>query len=156
MFFIGFGLSDTFARSLLGENGYFIGFWHFKIRMPFCTNNYLNNKSGLFSCPDRILDYFSYILFTFSTTFILITKLKSLSVLNLSVRLSVCLSVFLSFYYLSDIQLTFWTSFVLMSKLKNLSFCFSFCLSVCLAVCRSLCLSFWHPVDILSNFCFDN
>ena len=67
----------------------------------------IENKSGLFSCPDRILDYFSDILFTFSTTFILITKLKSLSVLNLSVRLSVCLSVFLSFYYLSDIQLTF-------------------------------------------------
>ena len=80
-------------------------------RVPRTLTNQLKNKnknkSGLFSCPDRILDYFSDILFTFSTTFILITKLKSLSVLNLSVRLSVCLSVFLSFYYLSDIQLTF-------------------------------------------------
>ena len=37
------------------------------------------NKSGLFSCPYRILDYFSDILFTFLTTFILITKLKSMS-----------------------------------------------------------------------------
>merc|ERR1719150_2648249 len=93
------------------------------------------NKSGLFSCPDRILDYFSDILFTFSTTFILITKLKSISVLNLSVRLSVCLSVFLSFYYLSDIQLTFRTTFVLITKLKNHSvFYLSFCLSVNLSV----------------------
>ena len=36
-------------------------------------------------------------LFTFSTTFILITKLKSLSVLYLSFCQSVCISVFLSF-----------------------------------------------------------
>ena len=27
--FIGLGLSDTFAKSLLSENGYFIGFWQF-------------------------------------------------------------------------------------------------------------------------------
>ena len=32
------------------------------------------NKSGLFSCPYRILDYFSDILFTFLTTLVLITK----------------------------------------------------------------------------------
>ena len=72
------------------------------------------NKSGLFSCPYRILDYFSDILFTFLTTFVLITKLKSVSVF---------LSVFLS---------------------------------VCLSVCLSMFLSFWHPVDILNNFYFDN
>ena len=64
--------------------------------------NTLKNKSGLFSCQHRILDYFSDILFTFSTTFILITKLKSLSVLNLSVRLSVCLSVCLSTIFLTS------------------------------------------------------
>ena len=29
-FFIGLGLSESFARNLLGENGYFIGFWHFR------------------------------------------------------------------------------------------------------------------------------
>ena len=29
-FFIGLGLSESFARTLLGENGYFIGFWHFR------------------------------------------------------------------------------------------------------------------------------
>ena len=28
-FYIWLGLSDTFAKSLLSENGYFIGFWHF-------------------------------------------------------------------------------------------------------------------------------
>ena len=28
-FFIGLGLSESFARTLLGKNGYFIGFWHF-------------------------------------------------------------------------------------------------------------------------------
>ena len=33
---------------------------------------YYKNKSGLFSCPYRILDYFSDILFTFLTTFVLI------------------------------------------------------------------------------------
>ena len=76
-FFIGLGLGDTFARSLLF------------------------NKSGLFSCPYKILDYFSDILFTFLTTFVLITKLKSLSVflsVCLSICQSVCLSVGLSFY----------------------------------------------------------
>ena len=114
------------------------------------------NKSGLFSCPYRILDYFSDILFTFSTTFILITKLKSLSVLYLSfcqsvspsVRLSVC-SVFLTSSWHSEQLLFWWVSWKIF-----LSFFLFFCLSVCLAVCRSLCLSFWH-VDILSNFCFD-
>ena len=30
VFFIGLGLSESFARTLLGENGYFIGFWHFR------------------------------------------------------------------------------------------------------------------------------
>ena len=29
-FFIGLGLSESFARTLLGENGYFIGCWHFR------------------------------------------------------------------------------------------------------------------------------
>ena len=29
-FFIGLGLRESFARNLLGENGYFIGFWHFR------------------------------------------------------------------------------------------------------------------------------
>ena len=29
------GLSDTFARSLLSENGYFIGFWHFQFSKKF-------------------------------------------------------------------------------------------------------------------------
>ena len=75
-FFIGLGLGDTFARSLLF------------------------NKSGLFSCPYKILDYFSDILFTFLTTFVLITKLESLSVflyVFLSVRESASLFVGLSF-----------------------------------------------------------
>ena len=104
--------------------------------------------------------YLSEILSTFLTTFVLITKLKSRSVFYLSVcLLSVCLSVSLSFY-LSDIPLTFWTTFILITKLKSLSvlylsFCQSVCLSVCLSVCISVFLSFWHPVDILNNFCFD-
>ena len=29
-FFIGMGLRNRLARTLLGENGYFIGFWHFR------------------------------------------------------------------------------------------------------------------------------
>ena len=29
-FFIGLDLRDSFSRSLLGENGYFIVFWHFR------------------------------------------------------------------------------------------------------------------------------
>ena len=122
--------------------------------------------------------YLSDTLLTFWTSFVLITKLKSLSVFYLSfclsVNLSVCRPVFLSFWYpvvsvyLSDILLTFLATFVLITKLKSLSvFYLSFCLSVSLSVCLSacvsvfltsccLCLSFWHPVDILSNFCFDN
>ena len=55
------------------------------------------NKSGLFICPQGFLDYLSDILFTFLTTLVLITKLKSISVF-----LSVSLLA-----YLSDILLTF-------------------------------------------------
>ena len=29
-FFIGMGFRNRFVRNLLGENGYFIGFWHFR------------------------------------------------------------------------------------------------------------------------------
>ena len=119
----------------------------------------------LFSCPYRIQDYFSDILFTFLTTFVLITKLESLSVSlfvglsfylsyilltflttfvlitklkSLSICLSVCLSVGLSFY-LSDILLTFLTTFVLINKLKSRSV---FYLSVCRLVCLYMFLSF--------------
>ena len=117
------------------------------------------NKSGLFSCPYRILDYFSDILFTLSTTFILITKLKSLSVLNLSVRPSVCLSVCL-YFCLSTIFLTSsWHSEQLLFWWVSWKiFLSSFCLSVCLSVCWPVFLSFWYPVvsvylsDILLTF----
>ena len=95
------------------------------------------NKSGLFTCPailpyghnvilslchsvclahcisSCLSDWLFDILWTLWTTFVLITKLKSLSVF-----LSVCLTVGLSFY-LSDILLTFWTTFVLITKLKS-------------------------------------
>ena len=134
------------------------------------------NKSGLFSCPaichavilslchsvcpalcisSFLSDWRFDILLTFWKTFVLITKLKSLSVF-----LSVCLSVRLSFY-LSDILLTFWTTFVLITKLKSrfvfyLSFCLSVRLSVFQTVCRPVFLPFWHPVNILNKFCFDN
>ena len=89
-----------------------------------------SNRSGLFSCPYRILDYFSDILFTFLTTFVLITKLESLSV-SLSVGLS---------FYLSDILSTFLTTFVLITKLKSRSV---FYLSVCQSVCWSVFLCFY-------------
>ena len=78
---------------------------HWSLFLVWATRLKKRNKSGLFSCPYRILDYFSDIMFTFSTTFILITKLKSLSVLNLSVCQSVCLSVCL-YFCLSTIFLT--------------------------------------------------
>ena len=55
------------------------------------------------------------------TPFVLITKLKGLSLCRSVVGLSVCLS---------GILLTFWTTFVLISKLKNLSFILSVCLHV--------------------------
>ena len=87
------------------------------------------NKSGLFRCPYRILDYFSDILFTFLTTFVLITKLESLSV-SLFVGLS---------FYLSYILLTFLTTFVLITKLKSLSVFLSVCLSVCLSIFLTSC-----------------
>ena len=142
-------------RFLLAKVYYFISFLAgnqlyelMSHRRGWCCCCCCPNKSGLLAVRPG-----SWILFKFST-FILITKLKSLSVLNLSVRPSVCLSVFLSFYYLSDIQLSFRTSFVLMSKLKNISFFLSVFLSVCLSSCLSVSLSIfltscWHSQQLL-------
>ena len=90
----------------------------------------------------------------------MITKLKSLSVF-LSFCLTVRLSVGMAFY-LSDILLTFWTTSVLITKLKTWKshyVCNSVCLPGALSIFLHVCLSdltFWHPVNILNNFCFDN
>ena len=92
------------------------------------------NKSGLFGCP-AILPYGHTVLLSFCLS------------VTLSVCLALCISSCLSDWRF-DILLTFWKTFVLISKLKSLS--------VCPSICRSVFLSFWHPVDILNNFCFDN
>lgn len=94
---------------------------------------FLSVCHSIFLASTGLSFYFSDILFTFWTTFVLITKLKSLLVF-----LSVCLS-----FYLSGMLLIFWTTFVLMTiKLKSLYLFLSVFLSVCPSVFLYVCLSF--------------
>ena len=66
----------------------------------------------------------------------------------LSIYLSACLSIFLTSCWHSE-QLCF-------DNLAEKSFCLlSVFLSVCLSVFWHVVLSFWHPVNILNKFCFD-
>ena len=56
-FFIGLDLRDRFARSLLGENGYFIVFWHFRPNFKLILHT-----SKWILCHQKFLELFIYIL----------------------------------------------------------------------------------------------
>ena len=56
-FFIGMDLRDFFARNLLGENGYFIRFWHFRPNFELVLHT-----SKWLLCPQKVWKLFIYIL----------------------------------------------------------------------------------------------
>ena len=56
-FFIGMGLRAFFARNLLGENGYFIGFWHFRPNFELVLHT-----SKWLLCHQKVWKLFIYIL----------------------------------------------------------------------------------------------